>query len=366
MYGRMVSLHGESPYEKVPADFPSDPFFKRVSPVWRHRGSVYGTAFVGYAAAGTAVAGDSVLANRLFFQISAAGAAAAALWLVWRRTRSSAALAWLGLHPLLGPIVVNGGHNDIYIGAAIVAAAMLAARGRVRAAGIVLGLAALIKLTALLALGGLVLWAWRRRDRRLALTTTAIAASTVVIGYLPFLGGASRVLGDADKTVTRASLWNPLASALVNQDAGRLAANPLAPNDTLIAIFYAAVVVVGIVALVLGWRSARAPRPELPMGVTTASYTVGAEYTYPWYAGWALPVVAEHEPSAVAWIVWAQAALMIAALKLRVHPSTDVIETIVQGVLTFAAPILLFIAFVATGYRQRYAPKPDSSSPLTR
>jgi hypothetical protein len=294
-----------------------------------------------------------VIANRLFFQLSAAAAAAAALWLVWRRTRSSAALAWLGLHPLLGPIVVNGGHNDIYIGLAVLAAALLASQRRGWVAGLILGLAALIKVSALLALGGLLIWAWRRRDRHLAFTTTAGAALTVGLGYLPFLGGASHILGGADKTVTRASLWNPLASALVNHDAGRLATNPLAPNGILIAIFYTSIVIVGVVAATLGWRSARSPRPEPAMGATTASYPVAAEYTYPWYASWGLPVLAEHRPSALAWVAWAQAGLMIAALKLPVHPSNDVPETIVKGVLTYAAPVLLFIAFIVGGLQQR-------------
>ena len=128
IYGRMASVYGDSPYDKLPIDFRSDPFFHLVSPIWQHRGSVYGPVFVGYTAAGTALAGNSVLADRLFFQLSAAIAAAAVLWLVWRRTRSTAALVWLGLHPLLGPIIVNGGHNDIIIGLAVLGAAMLARR----------------------------------------------------------------------------------------------------------------------------------------------------------------------------------------------------------------------------------------------
>jgi alpha-1,6-mannosyltransferase len=333
-----------------------------VSPVWRHRGSVYGPVFVGWAAAGTAVAGDSVLANRLFFQLSAAVAAAAALWLVWRRTRSVPALAWLGLHPLLGPIVVNGGHNDMYIGLAVLAAAMLAVRRRGGAAGFVLGLAALVKLSALLALGGLLFWAWRRQDRRLALAAAAGTAVTVVAAYLPFLGGASKVLGGADKTVTRASLWNPLASALVNHDAGRLAANPLAPNDVLIAIFYVSLVVVGVVAVGLGWRAARNPGPGPAMGTTTASYSVAAEYTYPWYASWGLPVLAADRPSPIAWVAWAQAALMIAALKLPVHPSTDVLQTVVKGVVTYAAPVVVFAAFVAAGLRRGTVAEPEAAT----
>ena len=88
------------------------------------------------------------------------------LIVVWRTTRSLAALIFLGLNPVLVVIVVNGGHNDALIGLALLTAALLAVRRRPRAAGALIGLAALIKLTAGLALIGLVLWAWRHQLRR--------------------------------------------------------------------------------------------------------------------------------------------------------------------------------------------------------
>ena len=346
MYGRAVSVYHTSPYKSVPADFSSDPFFKRVSPRWRSRGSVYGPVFVGYAAAGTALAGDSVTADRLFFQLSAAAAAAGILWLIWRRTRSPAALVWIGLHPMLGPVVVNGAHNDIYIGLAAVVAALFAVRRNGGVAGFVLGLATLIKITAVLGLAGLVLWAWRQRLRRVAVSAMAAAALIVTLGYLPFLSGALHVLGGADKTVTPASLWNPLAAALVGHDAGRLVPHPLAPDNTLVLISFAGLAVIAVLAITLGWRAARADRPEPAMGVSTAAYMVAAEYTFPWYASWTLPLLVEDRPSPVAWVVWAQAALMIAALKLPIHPRATLPDITLRGLLTYAAPIIMFVAFV--------------------
>jgi hypothetical protein len=349
IYGRMVSVYGDSPYDKLPVDFRSDPFYARVSPRWQHRGSVYGPAFVGFAAAGTALAGNSVLADRLFFQLTAAMAAAAVLWLIWRRTRSPAALAWLGLHPLLGPVIVNGGHNDIAIGLAVLAAAMLVRRRRGWLAGALIGLGALIKLTTMLALVGVVLWGWRQRERRVAVTATVAAGVVLVAGYLPFLGGASRVLTGADKTMTPASPFNPLGAALLGHDAWRDVPQPLAPNDTLIAIFYASLFVVAVLALTTGWRAARAREPEAAIGATTGSYTVAAEYAFPWYAGWALPVLADRKPTALAWVVWVQAAVMLAALKLPIHPSTTVLDTTLRGTVTYAAPLVVLVAFVVAG-----------------
>jgi 4-amino-4-deoxy-L-arabinose transferase-like glycosyltransferase len=363
IYGRMVSVHGESPYDKLPVDFRSDPFFARVSPRWQHRGSVYGPVFVGFAAAGTALAGDSPLATRLFFQLSAAAAAIAVLWLIWRRTRSPAALAWLGLHPLLGPVIVNGGHNDIAIGLAVLVATLLVRRRRGWAAGALLGVAALIKLTTLLALVGIVLWGWRRRERRVASDATIAATVVVVLGYLPFLGGASRVLTGADKTLTPASLFNPLGAALLGHDAWRDVPNPLTPNDTLIAIFYVSLAAVAVLALATGWRAARARGPEAAIGATTGAYTVGAEYSFPWYAAWALPVLADERPTPLAWVVWAQAAVMLAALKLPILPSTTVLDTTLRGTITYAAPILLAVAFLVAGVRSTRHGWSDQDAP---
>ena len=105
MYGRMVTVHGASPYDHVPAEFRSDPFARRVSPRWMHRASVYGPLFLGVATAGAWVAGPSPLSARLFFQAFAALALLITLVVVWRTTRNLAALIFLGLEP--GP----GGHR---------------------------------------------------------------------------------------------------------------------------------------------------------------------------------------------------------------------------------------------------------------
>jgi len=360
MYGRMVSVYGDSPYNHLPVEFRSDPFYPRISPIWQHRGSVYGPVFVGYAAAGTFLAGNSVLLDRLFFQLSAALAAAAVLLLIWRRTRSVAALVWLGLCPLLGPIIVNGGHNDIAIGLAILVAAMLAGRDRGWLAGILIGLATLIKFTSLLALVGLVLWAWRRGKRRLAATATAGTALTVVLLYLPFLGGASRVLGGSDKTLTPASPWNPLGAVLLGHDAGRNVPNPLHITPTMYGIFYASLVGLVVLTLVVGWHVSRGRRIEASIGATTAAYTVGAEYSYPWYSLWALPVLTDHEPTPLAWAMWANAVVMLAALKLPTHPSTSLVDTVLGGLITYAAPVVVLAAFVVAG--TKYALRPPNTA----
>jgi Glycosyltransferase family 87 len=345
MYGRIVSDHAADPYRQVPADFRNDPFFAQVSPLWRHRASVFGPVWVGYESAATLVAGDSPLANRLAFQLAAAAAAAGALVLVWRRTRSNAALAWLGLNPVIA-VAVNGGHNDILVGLAILASAGLVSRRRGASAGVLIGVAALVKLTALFALPGLVLWAMFRRDRRTASRATLLAALTVTLGYLPFIADASRVLAGADRTVTPSSLWNWPADVVLGHDAWRHVAHPLLSTTALTRLSYLSLAVVVVLTFTLGRITARSDAPNLPMGTTTAAYSFGAAYVLPWYSAWALPVVTDDAPSSPAWVIWIQGAVMLAAWKLPLVPSGTILDDVFRGLLTDAAPVLLLLAFI--------------------
>jgi alpha-1,6-mannosyltransferase len=365
MYGRTVTVHGASPYDHVPADFRSDPFLHRVSPRWRHRGSVYGPLFVGVAAVGTILAGDSPLMSRLYFQILAALALAAILVVVWRTTRRVAALAFLGLNPVLAVIAVNGGHNDVFVGLAILVAALLASKRRGVAVGIVIGLAALIKLTAGLALIGVLLWAVRQHLRRFATCTVIAAASVVLLGYLPVLPSASHVLGEADKTVTNASLWNPLVDRLLHHDAWRNVANPLASNDTLTVVFYSSAALVLLLGLALGWLAGADRRAHAAVGTTVAAYPIAAQYSLPWYAAWALPAFAI-ELTPVAAVVWLQSVIALAALKLPLPVVGDAVHSTLRVVLMQIAPPTLLVAFVVSAirrYRATKAPAPMVSAP---
>jgi alpha-1,6-mannosyltransferase len=351
MYGRMVTEHGVSPYDHTPADFPHDHFLRRVSPRWLHRASVYGPAFVAIAALGTWIAGPSPLVARLYFQLFAAFALAAVLVLVWRTTHRVSAVAFLGLSPVLAVIVVNGGHNDILIGLLILAATLVAARRRFATAGALVGLAALVKLTAGLALVGLLLWAWRHHLRRAAVRSIAAAASVLAVGYLPFLQGASHVLTSSDKTATNSSPWNGIIDRLLRHDAWRNVPNPLAPNDTLIAFFYVGTVAVLVIAVVVGQRAARRSRPDEAIGTSLAAYPVAAEYSYPWYAAWGLPVFASDGLRPLGAVVWVQSVVMLAALKLPLAVTSSTGGEVLRVLLTDVAPVGVAVAFVVTGLR---------------
>ena len=275
--------------------------------------------------------------------------------IVWRTTRRSWVLAWLGLHPVFGAVAVNSGHADLLMGLAVLVAALLALRRRPLLAGVVVGLAALVKITALLALVGLVLWAWRARRRRDVARLVTGGVVTVCGAYAFVFGAAQHVLANADHTVTPASPWNGLADLIVGHDAGRAFAHPLEFNATLDAVFFAGVVLVAALAVVVGWHVAGRSEPTEAAGATTAVYPVAAAYSYPWYSCWALPSLAVgcDGPSAVGWIVWLQSALALVVLKMVIGPTGTLDDQVVRVLLTDVAPVAVLAAFVITALRPR-------------
>ncbi|HLI57303.1 MAG TPA: glycosyltransferase 87 family protein, partial [Actinomycetota bacterium] len=217
MYGHMVSHYHVNPYTVSPLSFSGDPWFWRVSVWWQDTRSVFGPLFTGVSALGMLVAGNSALVARLFFQLLTAGSILTALVLLDRRGAEPGALAFLGLSPMIIVDVVNGGHNDALVGLAALAAVALLARHAATpgpttrwrvVAGVLFGLAALVKLIALLPAGALAVWLWHHEDRRQAVAFAAAAAAIVGAGYLLFGGvHALSPVQDASRMVDQWSLW---------------------------------------------------------------------------------------------------------------------------------------------------------------
>src|ERR1041384_2793479 len=168
MYGRIVSAHHASPYTHLPLAYPHDAYLARMHPAFRNTRSVYGPAFTAVSAAGTAVAGRHQLIARLWFQLLSALGALGALGIIARRTRSGAAVGALGLHPLLAASVVNGGHNDTLVGLGVLGGAVLSAEHPLLV-GAALGLAADVKIVALIPAAALAIWSARKGAHRAAL-----------------------------------------------------------------------------------------------------------------------------------------------------------------------------------------------------
>ena len=272
MYGRAVSVHHESPYTVDPDDFRGDPMLSRVSPRWREQPSVYGPVFVGVAAGITAVTGASPLATRLGFQLLAALLALTVLLMIGRVTGDPAAMAWFGLNPMIAFFVVNEGHNDLMVGAAILGAVLLAER-RPGRAGALVGLAGLVKVAGLLALPALAVSMARRLGMRAGAAVLAAGAGVAVGGYLVVGWGGLMPLRAASQWHTPASL----ASAI------------LAVDPRVHAVVFTELLV-GL-AVMVHLRRGMTDSVWL-VGVVVTTYLLAAPYVLPWYFAWVLPVAA--------------------------------------------------------------------------
>ena len=136
-----------------------------------------------------------------------------------------------------------------------------------------------------------------------------------------------------------------------SEEAGNDAGRNLFPYvpPALTAFSYFSLALSGVLAVGLALRTMRRRRPDQAIGAATASYTIAAEYTLPWYTAWALPVLADRRPSPLAWVVWTQSALLLAAWKLPLPAEGAVFHNAMMGLLTYAAPIAALVAFAAAG-----------------
>jgi hypothetical protein len=311
MIGRTIAVHHSNPYEHPSSAFRNDPFRLNVDPVWRHARSVYGPVFSAMAVGAVKVAGDSPYRNRIAFQTLAALAAFAALLIIDRTTRGDPrAIAFVGLNLIVVVTTVNNAHNDAYVGLAALGAVVLA-RKRPLMAGALLGLAALVKIAAVLPAGVLALWLWQRREKVAGATLLGGAAAVTAAGYL-FAGSAAvTVLSSARDRMNRGSLWYPVREVLAHLHVGDHATSRAlqigreAYNEQLASLSTFAVIALA------AWIAYRARR-DAPVVVAAAviAYTVLGAYILPWYMVWGLPVLALVWRTRMAWLAMALALVL--------------------------------------------------------
>jgi len=341
MYGRIVTQHSASPYTHVPAAFPADPMLRRVSPAWRHTPSVYGPAFTAVSAAGMAVTGTSPTASRLFFQLLAAGAVAAALALLARRGADAGALAWIGLNPVV-LFVVAGGHNDLLVGLAVLCGVLAATRGRAGLAGVALGLGALVKISGLLPLAAVVVWLVVRQGWRAGARAAVAGGALVAIGYAAAGGPAAlEPLHTAAGFRSKGSFWVfPV---------GWLARHGLDWTTSHAVTVTGALALVGVAiagALIIAGRR-RDADPALAAAGVALAYLLGGTYILPWYAGWTILVTALAWRSRLALLVQIQAAALLFAYVDRPGLDPDSLHAFLATLGSRVLPALQAVAFVA-------------------
>jgi hypothetical protein len=355
---RLVARYHQSPYRVTPAAHPADPIVRAMAPGWRTAKSVYGPVFTAVSAAAMALTGGSVLGARLFFQTLAALAVAACLLLLWRRTRDPAAVAYLGLHPVVALAVVNGGHNDVLVGLAILAAIVVvsdggeASDGRVVAAGLLLAAATLVKIIGILPLGALCAYLWVRRGWRTA-ARVAIPSTVVMVAAYLAVGGltALKPISEGASRESRASIWLGVLR-LLSLGQPHLRAAP----STLQLIQVLAALAIGALALVTVLGRLRDRDPALAAATAVVAYLLAAAYVLPWYAAWALPVLALAWRSRLSLLAAGHAALLVLAYEdtpTLVHPG--IVHTVMRGLWGYglpAAEVAAVVALLAIGGRR--------------
>jgi hypothetical protein len=120
---RVLAVHHANPYVATVAQYPNDPSTPWVSESWRASPTPYGPAWL-LAAAAPAATGSRLVAE-LAYRVIALVALVGCLLLIAFRTRSAAAVAFVGWSPLLALHFAGGGHNDAVMMVATLAAIAL-------------------------------------------------------------------------------------------------------------------------------------------------------------------------------------------------------------------------------------------------
>ena len=339
-------MYHASPYTHVPATFPHDPLLVWAGHGWSHVPSVYGPLFTGVSSLASFALGTAVLPTRLFYQSLAVAALATACVIIWRRTRSAGAVAFLAFNPVVALYLVNGGRNDIIVGVALLAAVVLASRERDTAAGIVLGLGVLIKLTGVVGLVALVASTYVARGRRPASKTAFASVGVVVLGYA--------VAGTA-------ALFTPLDTAGARFSAGSLWR--LLPRlGRSLPSTHLVLAVLAVLVLVVITRSARRG-PAIAVTAAVATLSAGAAYTLAGYVGWALPTAALDHESRVARLAAAEAVLLVAVYQVLRHPFPGWLGTSLMNVAEIGGPLgmLVILVLLVRAARPRADDESDTS-----
>lgn len=292
---------GINPYEQGVSALPC-PWLDTISYIWRDTPAPYGPLFVVLSGAIVKATGSLTGAIVAFRLIAVAGVAltAVSLPVLARRAGVSAGRAvWLALGcPLVAVHLVSGAHNDaLMVGLLVSGLAVIACRpgrpGPLLAGGALLGLAAAIKVTALVVVpfaalaaivGGYSVRALIRHGRWVVGGAAAVVVGVTYAAGLDFgwVGGLERG-GDV-------IAWTSPSTA-VGQTIGYLAVPFGGHIDALPVTRGIGIAVLALLLVWLWWR-ARTRDPLWHAGLALAATVALAPLFHPWYWTWPLFVLA--------------------------------------------------------------------------
>jgi hypothetical protein len=365
MYGRIVTEHHHNPYNSYPMHFEGDPMRRHVSALWQRTPDIYGPAFTVVMAAFAPVIGESTFLARFVYQLIAAAAVGAVLWLLWKRMRSPTMLAFVGLHPLVAVSVVNGGHPDALIALAFLLAFLLALERRVVWCALALAVGVAINFSVIAGAGALGVWAARRWTRP---EVVKLAAITLGLGAAPylFLSGWLDNAKEHQQLISRLSIWNPLASLLT--DSGPFPFVSLTTRQLRSVMPNSTTLMAGLLLLFVLVRFTDRRTPELAIAAALAAFLVTSPWVMPWYAFAAFPFLAMRKPNLLTWAVAIYSAFILVSDQFP-SLSPQVVGSLAHHFYQTVVPVLACLAcVVAIVFRPRArdvsAPAPDDELTL--
>lgn len=294
-----VYVAGHNPYDVSAADLPCQ-WLDTVSPVWRDTPAPYGPLFVLIAGVVVAAGGSLTITIALLRVVALVGVGlvAASLPVLARRygVPESRAL-WLVLAcPLVGVHLVSGAHNDaLMIGLMVAGLALVSPRSRwhLVGGGVLLGLAVLVKATAVVVLPFATLAAavGPHPVRALVREGSVVVGGALAAVFAVTLGsglgfGWIRALKYSGDTV----LWTSPSTAvgMTIEYLGR----PFGAHIDAIPVTRAVgMVALAVILVVLWWRTS--PRDAgYGAGLALAATVALAPVFQYWYAIWPLAVLA--------------------------------------------------------------------------
>jgi hypothetical protein len=278
-YARLGAVHGINPYVHPPAAWPTDPAYGFAT--WHHLVSPYGPLFTLFS---YALVPLGVPVGFWVLKVATAAASLGVLTLVWRLARRLerpplAAVAFVGLNPLVLVYGLGGVHNDFFMVLLLLAGVTAVTSSHAGRAGASMVGAMAVKVSAGLALPFALVGV--RPARRTGFVAGAVAAGAAAAALSAAAFGFHGPGLDAQTTlVTPLSPPNLLGLAL-----GQGGATTIVQVAVKLAL-------IGVVAVLLRdtWRGRR----DWVTAAGWASLALVASLTWemPWYVLWAIPFAA--------------------------------------------------------------------------
>ena len=284
-YGRIAGL-GHNPYVYLPINLPGgahNPYTALVDPRWRTAPSVYGPVATWTQLIAAVIGGSKPWLTIWALMVMTGMAFLAAGYLLLRSAADPvrASLIWVA-NPLLIYVLVMGAQLDVFLALVGIAAILVSRRGTTiwhdLVVGVLIGVAAGIKINAGFVALGIAVPLIRAREWGRLLRTAAFAAVATIVLYFSTYGvSALKPLPSASNRIISPSIWR-LFQMVVN------AVNPGHPQltSTLIGVLYLPLM------LALAWYLYNRLSPDVPAVLAatcalTFAWVLVAPWSLPWY-----------------------------------------------------------------------------------